>query len=105
MGEETDGVVESTSKLQEKLKALTGVDIVNANGAYKDTYTILKEIGTVWDDLDPMDQAAALELMAGKNRANTLSAILNNMEDLEGAYNTALNAEGKQYCLNVQKCA
>jgi len=94
MGEETDGVVESTSKLQEKLKALTGVDIVDMNGAYKDTYTILKEIGSVWDDLDPMDQAAALELMAGKNRANTLAAILNNMKDLEGAYNDALKAEG-----------
>lgn len=94
MGEETDGVVESTSKLQEKLKALTGVDIVDMNGAYKDTYTILKEIGSVWKDLDPMDQAAALELMAGKNRANTLAAILNNMKDLEGAYNDALKAEG-----------
>ena len=66
MGEETDGVVESTSKLQAKLEALTGVDIVGANGAYKDTYTILKEIGEVWKDLDPMDQAAALELMAGE---------------------------------------
>lgn len=32
--------------------------------------------------------------MAGKNRANTLSAILSNMEDLEGAYESALNAEG-----------
>ncbi|MBQ8570283.1 MAG: hypothetical protein IJ444_02095 [Kiritimatiellae bacterium] len=41
-----------------------------------------------------MDQAAALELMAGKNRANTLAAILNNMEDLKGAYRDALGAEG-----------
>lgn len=32
--------------------------------------------------------------MAGKNRANTLSAILSNMTDLEGAYESALNAEG-----------
>ena len=29
-----------------------------------------------------------------KNRANTLAAILGNMEDLEGAYKDALNAEG-----------
>ena len=94
MGEETDGVIESTSKLQEKIKALTGVDIVDMNGAYKDTYTILKEIGEVWKDLDPMDQAAALELMAGKNRANTLAAILNNTNDLKGAYESALDAEG-----------
>lgn len=32
--------------------------------------------------------------MAGKNRANTLSAILSNMKDLEGAYESALGAEG-----------
>lgn len=94
MGEETDGAVESISKMQEKLKALTGVDILTDSGAYKDTYTILKDIAEVWDEMDSMDQAAALELMAGKNRANTLAAILNNMEDLEGAYESALNAEG-----------
>ena len=94
MGEETEGVIESTSKLQKKLKALTGVDILTDSGAYKDTYTILKEIAEVWNDLDDVDQAAALELMAGKNRANTLAAILTNMEDLEGAYQSALDAEG-----------
>ena len=94
MGEETDNVIESTSKLQEKIKALSGVDILTDAGAYKDTYTILKEIGTVWEDMADIDQAALLELMAGKNRANTLSAILSNMEDLGGAYESALNAEG-----------
>lgn len=94
MGEETDGVVESVSKLQSKIKALSGVNILTDAGAYKDTYTILKEIGNVWEKMSDMDQAALLELMAGKNRANTLSAILSNMEDLEGAYESAMNAEG-----------
>ena len=94
LGEETDGAAESISKMQAKLKALTGVDILTDSGAYKDTYTILKEIANVWGDMSSMDQAAALELMAGKNRANTLAAILNNMKDLEGAYESALNAEG-----------
>lgn len=94
MGEETDGVVESVSKMQEKIQALTGVNILTDSGAYKETYTILREIGTVWADMSDIDQAALLELMAGKNRANTLAAILGNMEDLEGAYESALNAEG-----------
>lgn len=94
MGEETDGVVESVSKLQSKIKALSGVNILTDAGEYKDTYTILKEIGTVWEEMSDIDQAALLELMAGKNRANTLSAILSNMEDLEGAYKDALGAEG-----------
>ena len=94
MGEETDGVVESVSKMQEKIEAITGVNILTDSGAYKDTYTILNEIGQVWEDMSDIDQAALLELMAGKNRANTLAAILGNMEDLEGAYSDALKAEG-----------
>ena len=94
LGEETDNVVESTSKLQKKIEALSGVNILTESGEYKDTYTILKEIGRVWEDMSDIDQAALLELMAGKNRANTLSAILSNMKDLEGAYESALNAEG-----------
>ena len=65
MGEETDGVVESVSKMQSKIEALTGVNILTDSGAYKDTYTILKEIGTVWEDMSDIDQAALLELMAG----------------------------------------
>ena len=94
MGEETEGVIESTSKLQSKIKSLTGVDILTNSGSYKETYTILAEIGQVWEEMSDIDQAALLELMAGKNRANTLAAILGNMDDLKGAYESALNAEG-----------
>lgn len=94
MGEETDGVITSVSKLQSKIQALSGVNILTESGNYKDTYTILKEIGQVWEDMSDIDQAALLELMAGKNRANTLSAILGNMGDLTSAYETAMNAEG-----------
>lgn len=94
IGEETDGAVESISKMQGKIKALTGVDILKDNGEYKETYEILREIGIVWENMSDIDQAALLELMAGKNRANTLAAILGNMKDLKGAYNDALDAEG-----------
>ena len=94
MGEETDGVVESVSKMQKKIEALTGVNILTDSGAYKETYQILYEIGHVWEEMSDVDQAALLELMAGKNRANTLAAILGNMEDLEDAYKMAMDAEG-----------
>ena len=42
MGEETDGVITSVSKLQSKIQALSGVNILTESGNYKDTYTILK---------------------------------------------------------------
>lgn len=57
LGEETDNVVESTSKLQSKVKALSGVDILTDAGAYKSTYEILKEISHVWEDMSDIDQA------------------------------------------------
>ena len=94
MGEETDGVVASVSKLQSKVMGLSGVNILTDSGAYKDTYTIIKEIAEVWDEMNDMDRAALLELLAGKNRSNTMAAMLTNLEDLEDAYESALGAEG-----------
>ena len=97
MGEETDGAIESVSKLQEKVKAISGVDILDDSGAYRDTYEILRDLAEVWDEVgqkNPKGQAALLELLAGKNRSNALAAILGNLEDLEGAYDAALDAEG-----------
>ena len=94
MGEETDGVIESVSKLQAKVKGLSGVDILTDTGAYKDTYTIIKEIGQVWADMNDINRAALLELLAGKNRSNAMAALLTNMEDLEGAYEDAMAAQG-----------
>lgn len=43
--------------MQEKIKAASGVDILTDTGAYKDTYTILKEIGEVWEDMSDVNQA------------------------------------------------
>lgn len=94
MGEETDGVIESVSKLQAKVKGLSGVDILTDSGSYKDTYTIIKEIAEVWDQMNDIDRAALLELLAGKNRSNAMAALLTNLEDLEGAYESAMEAQG-----------
>lgn len=44
--------------------------------------------------MSDIDQAALLEILAGKNRANTAMAILSNTTDLEEAYVSALEAEG-----------
>lgn len=66
LGEETDNVVESVSKLQSKVKALTGVDILTETGDYKATYDIIKEIAQVWGDMSDIDQAALLEMLAGE---------------------------------------
>lgn len=100
MGEETDGVIESVSKLQAKIKGLTGVNILNDDGGYKDTYTIIKEIAEVWNELTDINKAATLELLAGKNRSNAMAAMLTNIEDLTAAYEDAMDAEGSAMAEN-----
>ena len=99
-GEDTTGVITSKSKLRGKIKTLSGVDILTETGAYKSTYQILLEISKVWGKMNDMDQAALLEILAGKNRANTAMAILSNTTDLEEAYVQALEAEGSAHAEN-----
>lgn len=93
-GLDTDGAIESKSKLRGKIKALSGVDILTNTGAYKSTYEILKEISDVWEDIGDQDQAALLELLAGKRAGSVMSAILQNPDILKNAFEDANNAEG-----------
>ena len=108
-GEETDGMIENTSKLRDKVKALTnvngngGVDILTESGAFRSTYDILLDIARIWDQInkaDPKNQAALLEILAGKTRGSQLAAILQNPKDLEAAYQTAMNSAGSAMAEN-----
>lgn len=111
MGEETDGVATSTSKLRAQIAALTnvdgsgGFDILTDSGAFKSTYDIIQGIAKVYDRMSDVDQASLLELVAGKNRANGVVALLKQASQAEDVLQTSLNSSGKQNCLYVQKCA
>ena len=66
VGLETDGMVESTSKLQSMIKGMTGFDILEADGkTFKSIYDIIVGIGEEFQNLDDIDQAALLEALAG----------------------------------------
>lgn len=90
MGEDTDGMVESTSKLQALIKGMTGFDIMEEDGkTFKDIYEIVLHIGEAWKDLSSIDQAALLEALAGKQHSNALAATLNNIDTLKKSYKEA----------------
>ena len=93
-GLDSEGAVTSKSKLQSKVKALSGVDILTATGEYKSTYEILSQIADVWEDISNMDQAALLELISGKRNSSVIAAILQNPQELKEALEDANNAEG-----------
>lgn len=99
-GLETEFMAESTSKLRDAIKGLTnvngkgGFDIMADEDTFKSTYQIILGISKVWKDMSDIDQAALLELIAGKRQGNALSAALTNMGDAVKVYETSLNALG-----------
>ena len=94
LGEEEDDFTKSTSKLRGLVKGLTGFDIMADEDTFKSIYEILVGIGHEWDKLTDVERASLGEALAGKRNSNVLFAIMNNIEELEKAYETAENAAG-----------
>ena len=94
MGEDTEDLASSTSKLRQELLALTGVDLMLNENTYKSTYQILVEIAEVWDQLSDISQANVLEKIAGKTRASVVAGLLQNEETLKNVLNDSVNAVG-----------
>lgn len=100
MGESTDGMAESTSKLRDQIKALTnvtgkgGFDIMADEDTFKSTYEIIQGIAHTWKEMSNVNQAALLELIAGKNRAQGAAALLNNFSQAEKLLQTSVNSMG-----------
>ena len=59
-GLETDGMVESTSKLRQEILALSGIDIMENANQFKSTYKFLDELSAKWKDLTDIQQAKCL---------------------------------------------
>lgn len=97
---DTDGMANSVSTLRDKILGLTnvhgtgGFDILTDSGEFKSTYDILVGIGKVWDEIGDVDQAALLQMVAGKHNSNAVSAILDNYQDMEDILETSTKAAG-----------
>ena len=94
LSEETDEYTESTSKLRDLVKGLTGFDIMADEDTFKDIYEIILGIGKEWNNLTDVEQASLGEALAGKRNANALYAVLGNLDTLEEAYKTAEESAG-----------
>lgn len=94
LGEETDEYTETSSKLRDLTKSLTGFDIMKDEDTFKSIYDILLGIGKEWENLTDIEQASLGEALAGKRNANVLFSIMQNIDDLEAAYKTASEAAG-----------
>lgn len=110
MNEEVDAFVKATnSKKQQIIKDYTavasndykGFDILDNNGNYKNTYEILLGIAKVYKEIQEQDKklgtnhaTALIEELAGKNRSNIASAILQDPTQLEAVKKSSEEAAG-----------
>lgn len=107
-GEDTEGMVESTAKLQGLIKGMTGIDIMVDENTFKSTYEIIKELGAVWNDLQDIEQAQVLEAIAGKRQANVVASALRNYERLDDVLQTSIDSQGsaraeqEEYAKSIQ---
>lgn len=95
-GEDVDGMAESVSQLQAKLKALTHgkVDIMIDANTFKNPTQILREMASAWQDMTDIERSGALELMGGKRQANILASIIKNFDTVEKVIETSSNSAG-----------
>ena len=96
IGESTEGMVESVTRLQTQLLNLTNgkVNIMASPDTFKSTYQVMKEIANVWDNLTDVKRANIIELIAGKHRANVITSIVKSMKTAEDVVNVSLNSQG-----------
>ena len=93
-GEDTEGMVESTAKLRDLIKGISGVDIMLDENTFKSTYQIIEELGKVWSSISDVNQASLLEAIAGKRQSNIVAAALTNYERLDDVLDKSVNSFG-----------
>lgn len=103
-GLETEAMASSTSKLREKILALTnvtgngGFDILTDKGQFKSTYDMMEGISAAYVKMtDTVNQASLIELIAGKRTANVAASILTNFDTVSKAYQASINSEGSAF--------
>lgn len=108
IGEDTDGLITSSSLLRENIKAISGVDIMVDDNTFKSTYQIMQEISKVYDKLSDTSKANLLQIIAGKQRGNQAAALLSNFDTAENALSSALDStnsaekENEKYLNSIQ---
>ena len=108
MGEDTDSLITTQSKLRDTIKEATavasnqfkGFDILDDNGNYKSTYEIMLGIAQIYQEIVDTDKELGrnnanllLETVAGKTRANIAASIFQSPDVLQAAYESSQNAD------------
>ena len=116
LGEETDGVVTTVSKLRDVIMSATkvasngfkGIDILDNNGNYRSTASVLQDIADIYNEIEETDKKTKsnnvnllLETIAGKNRANTAASLREAIESSKNAKGSA-DRENETYLSSLE---
>lgn len=97
LGEEVDENIESVSKVQTQILNLTHgkVNIFEEDGeTFRDIFEVFRDIANIMPELKETEQADLLEIVAGKNRSNSIQSMLSNWDEVETALQKATEAQG-----------
>lgn len=62
-----------------------GMNLTNANGEFRSTYDILKDIASVWNELTTMQQNTIVEVIAGTRQQNVFASVITQFQEAEKA--------------------
>ena len=94
MGEDTEGMYETTAKLRKEVLGIAGVDIMKDENTFKSTYQILDELSQKWSQISDLQKSALVESLAGKRGGNMFNALMNNFDIARDAMKQAETAGG-----------
>ena len=77
-----------------------GIEIVDANGNFKDMKQTLAELSLIWDDLSDVERSYIAEMSAGNRRRNTFMVMMDTMGKQTELTNIALNSQGDTLAAN-----
>lgn len=97
MGEETEYACETLSEYRNLVLALTAntskpVDIFGDDGQYKSTTQAMRELSSVWHELNSMEQSSIMKALFGVRQANIGASLLENFDVVEAAIESASKA-------------
>ena len=78
----------------EKIKEISGIDILDANKQIRDMGDVITEVGEKWSSMSKEQQLALAQAMAGTRQYNNLLALFENWDMYSEALETSRNSMG-----------
>lgn len=71
------------------------VSLTDAQGNFRSTYDIIKDLSKVWEDLDSVEQAALAKTLAGTRQQNVFYSLISQFQEAEGAMQSMSDSAGE----------